>query len=80
MTVISIFFLYNHKIMLQTSCANIQVYCCCFVRRTVAAVPVIGGYGGPQASKAKETLFGMKMTGGQHMEVVKIDNLPDTKK
>ena len=56
------------------------MYCCCFVRRTVAAVPVIGGYGGPQASKAKETLFGMKMTGGQHMEVVKIDNLSDTKK
>ena len=45
-----------------------QVYCCCFVKRTVAAVPVVGYTG-----KKKDTLFGINLTGGQHMEVVKID-------
>ena len=45
-----------------------KVYCCCFVRRTVAAVPVIG-YSGAKS----DSLFGINLSGGQHMEVVKID-------
>ena len=55
-----------------------EVYCCCFVRRTVAAVPVIGGR---FYNKKKDTLFGIdiKLSGGHDMELVKIDrnsNLP----
>merc|ERR1711976_1005997 len=37
-----------------------EVYCCCFVRRTVAAVPVVGVTG-----NKKDALFGINLTGGQ---------------
>ncbi len=45
------------------------------MRRTVAAVPVVG-YGG----KKKDALFGINLTGGQHMQVVKIDRTQDRDK
>jgi len=52
-----------------------EVYCCCIVRRTVAAVPVIGG---KFNNKKEDKLFGMNLSGNQDMEMVKIGN-SDTK-
>ena len=44
-----------------------EVYCCCIVKRTVAAVPVIGGFSFSEPDKA----FGL--SNGKEMQMVKIE-------
>ena len=44
-----------------------EVYCCCIVKRTVAAVPVIGGFSSSEPDKA----FGLN--NGKEMQMVKIE-------
>jgi len=46
-----------------------EVYCCCFVRRTVAAIPVIGGY----STARGRSLFGLELSMSKEMQMVKID-------
>ena len=46
-----------------------EVYCCCIVHRTVAAIPVIGGY---NTNKGK-TLFGLELSMSKEMQMVKIE-------
>ena len=44
-----------------------EVYCCCIVKRTVAAVPVIGGFSSSQPNK------NFALNNGKEMQMVKIE-------
>ena len=44
-----------------------EVYCCCIVKRTVAAVPVIGGFSSAQPNK------NFALNNGKEMQMVKIE-------
>ena len=44
-----------------------EVYCCCIVKRTVAAVPVIGGFSSSGPDKA------LGLNNGKEMQMVKIE-------
>ena len=52
---------------------NFQVYCCCFVRRTVSAVPVLSS--GFNFNKKDEKLFGINIHAGgnKDIQLVKLD-------
>ena len=44
-----------------------EVYCCCIVKRTVAAVPVIGGFSSFQSGNSFD------LNNGKEMQMVKIE-------
>ena len=46
-----------------------EVYCCCIVQRTVAAVPVIRRY----HTTREKGLFGLELGIGKDMQMVKIE-------
>ena len=46
-----------------------EVYCCCIVKRTVAAVPVIGGFSSHQHQPHKT----FALNNGKEMQMVKIE-------
>ena len=48
-----------------------EVYCCCIVKRTVAAVPVIGGFSSFQPGNSFD------LNNGKEMQMVKIERNRD---